>query len=172
MRSTEVVHGRHQHILDAGECKECHGVSALLPPSQYPDSCYSAMYAAVGLLPPRLEAPRWSSPPSCTPSLPTLVASESAASHGYENSTGEQAEGKDHAAKHIYGMASFKQFVNSFTLSIVARNVDLEFPTQDSDHGAWLSKLRSGQVERERAFYGIFWGISLSFSYLYMGSHF
>ena len=69
-------------------------------------------------------------------------------------------------------MASFERFVNSSTLSVVVPNVDLEFPTQDSDHGAWLSKLRSDKVERERAFYGIIWRILLSFSYLYMGSHF
>jgi hypothetical protein len=57
-------------------------------------------------------------------------------------------------------MVSFERFVNSSTLSVVVPNVDLEFPTQDSDHSAWLSKLRSEQVERERAFYGISCGLS------------
>jgi hypothetical protein len=53
----------------------------------------------VGPLPPRLEAPRWSSPPSRAPSSPTLVASESAASHDYRNldeRLGEQAEVSAH----------------------------------------------------------------------------
>jgi len=55
----EVVRGRrHRHRLNAGECEECRG-----------------WYAAVGPLPPRLEAPRWSSP--SRPSSPTLVVSES-----------------------------------------------------------------------------------------------
>ncbi|KAF8259412.1 hypothetical protein EI94DRAFT_1668530 [Lactarius quietus] len=55
----EVVRGRrHRHGLDAGECEECRD-----------------WYEAVGPLPPRLEAPRWSeSPPP--PSSPTLVPSE------------------------------------------------------------------------------------------------
>ncbi|KAN0134620.1 hypothetical protein V8E53_007405 [Lactarius tabidus] len=55
----EVVRGRrHRHGLDAGECEECRD-----------------WYAAVGPLPPRLEAPRWSSSPP-PPSSPTLVPSE------------------------------------------------------------------------------------------------
>ncbi|KAH9053114.1 hypothetical protein EDB87DRAFT_1653860 [Lactarius vividus] len=57
----EIVRGRrHRHVLGAGECEECRD-----------------WYAAVGTLPPRLEAPRWSSlspPPSS--SSPTLVPSE------------------------------------------------------------------------------------------------
>ncbi|KAH9028408.1 hypothetical protein EDB84DRAFT_1498441 [Lactarius hengduanensis] len=55
----EIVRGRqHRHALGAGECEECRD-----------------WYAAVGPLPPRLEAPRWSSlsPPR---SSPTLVPSE------------------------------------------------------------------------------------------------
>lgn len=39
----------------------------------------------MGPLPPRLEAPRWRSPPSRARSSPTLVASESTASHYYRN---------------------------------------------------------------------------------------
>ncbi|KAI9452119.1 hypothetical protein BJY52DRAFT_1294656 [Lactarius psammicola] len=55
----EVVRGRgHRHALGAGECEECRD-----------------WYAAVGPLPPRLEAPRWSSL-SPAPSSPTLVPSE------------------------------------------------------------------------------------------------
>ena len=52
----------------------------------------------MGPLPPRLEAPRWSSPPSRALSSPTLVASESAASHDYKNleRSGEQAEVSAH----------------------------------------------------------------------------
>jgi hypothetical protein len=53
----------------------------------------------VGPLPPRLEAPRWSSSPSRAPSSPTLVASGAAASHDYRNSDGglgEQAEVSAH----------------------------------------------------------------------------
>ncbi|KAH9974510.1 hypothetical protein BJV74DRAFT_863381 [Russula compacta] len=58
----EVVRGRrHRHGLNAGECEECRG-----------------WYTAVGPLPPRLQAPRWSSP--SRPSSPTLVASEPASS--------------------------------------------------------------------------------------------
>jgi hypothetical protein len=55
----------------------------------------------------------------------------------------------------LYGMASFERFVNSSTLNVVVPNVVLDFPTQDIDHSAWLSKLRSDEVERERAFFGI-----------------
>jgi len=59
----EVVRGRqHRHVLDAGECEECRD-----------------WYVAVGPLPPRLEAPRWSSSPP-PPSSPTLVPSECASS--------------------------------------------------------------------------------------------
>ncbi|KAH9952638.1 hypothetical protein BC827DRAFT_239660 [Russula dissimulans] len=55
----EVVRGRHdRNRLNAGECEECRG-----------------WYDAVGPLPPRLEAPRWSSP--SRPSLPILGASDS-----------------------------------------------------------------------------------------------
>jgi len=53
----------------------------------------------VGPLPPRLEAPRWSSPPSRARSSPTLVASESAASHDFRTSDerlGEKAEVSAH----------------------------------------------------------------------------
>ncbi|KAH9985294.1 hypothetical protein BJV77DRAFT_1084747 [Russula vinacea] len=92
----EVVRAqRHRHRLDAGECEECRG-----------------WYAAVGPLPPRLEAPRWSSPPSHPPSSPTLVASESAASLCYENSeekAGELARGKDAYAA---GVSAHRQEVS------------------------------------------------------------
>jgi hypothetical protein len=60
----------------------------------------------------------------------------------------------------IYGMAPFERFVNSSTLNVVVPNVVLDFPTQDIDHSAWLSKLRSDKVERERAFFGISCGVS------------
>ncbi|KAN0123049.1 hypothetical protein V8E52_003002 [Russula decolorans] len=79
----EIVRGRrHRHRLIASECEECRG-----------------WYAAVGPLPPRLEAPQWSSPPSRAPSSPTLVGSEPTASHDYGNSnerSGEQAEVSAH----------------------------------------------------------------------------
>jgi hypothetical protein len=59
-------------------------------------------------------------------------------------------------------MPSFERFANSSTLNVIVPNVALEFPTQDSDHSAWLSKLRSDKVERERAFYGISPSVSSS----------
>ena len=66
--------------------------------------------------------------------------------------------------KHIYWMPSFEQFANSSTLTVIVPNEVLEFPTQDGDHSAWLNKLRSDQVERERAFYGISRWVSFSHS--------
>jgi hypothetical protein len=54
----------------------------------------------------------------------------------------------------IYGMASFERFVNSSTLNVIVPNVVLQFPPQDIDYSAWLRKLRSDNVERERAFFG------------------
>jgi hypothetical protein len=51
-------------------------------------------------------------------------------------------------------MVTFEQIVNSSILDIIVPNVSFRFPTQDIDHGPWLEKLRSEQVERKRAFFG------------------
>jgi hypothetical protein len=51
-------------------------------------------------------------------------------------------------------MATFEQLVNSSTLDVVVPNVTVEFPTKDTDHGAWLQKLVSQETERQRAFFG------------------
>lgn len=53
-------------------------------------------------------------------------------------------------------MVTFEQIVNSSTLDIVVPNVTVEFPTKDTDHGAWLQKLNSQETERQRAFFDEF----------------
>lgn len=96
----EVVRGRrHRHRLNASECEECRGVSGAHSPlldagilifclaPAATEIAVSQWYAAVGPLPPRLQAPRWSSP-SPRPSSPTLVASETASRDG---NAGEKA---------------------------------------------------------------------------------
>jgi hypothetical protein len=52
-------------------------------------------------------------------------------------------------------MTSFEEIVSSATLNVIVPNVVLEFPTKDIDHSAWLRRLRSEEIERERAFFGI-----------------
>ncbi len=52
-------------------------------------------------------------------------------------------------------MASFEEIVSSATLNVIVPNVVLEFPTKDIDHSAWLRRLRSEEIVRERAFFGI-----------------
>lgn len=56
-------------------------------------------------------------------------------------------------------MVSFERIVNSSTLNVIVPNVVLEFPPQDIDYSAWVRKLRSDKVERERAFFGISYGV-------------
>jgi hypothetical protein len=51
-------------------------------------------------------------------------------------------------------MATFEQIVNSSTLDVIVPNATVEFPTKDTDHGAWLEKLTSEEAERQRAFFG------------------
>ena len=51
-------------------------------------------------------------------------------------------------------MATFEQIINSSTLDVVVPNVTVDFPTNDSNHGAWLQKLTSHKAERQRAFFG------------------
>jgi hypothetical protein len=58
-------------------------------------------------------------------------------------------------------MAPFEEIVNSSTLDVIVPNVILDFPTKDTNHSAWLSRLRSDEIARERAFFG-----SYSFSSL------
>ncbi|KAI9448837.1 TRAPP trafficking subunit Trs65-domain-containing protein [Lactarius psammicola] len=53
-------------------------------------------------------------------------------------------------------MATFEQIVNSSTLDVVVPNVTVQFPTKDTDHGAWLQKLISQETERQRAFFDEF----------------
>ncbi|KAH9171162.1 hypothetical protein EDB89DRAFT_1907177 [Lactarius sanguifluus] len=53
-------------------------------------------------------------------------------------------------------MATFEQIVNSSTLDVVVPNATVEFPTKDTDHGAWLQKLNSQETERQRAFFDEF----------------
>ena len=52
-------------------------------------------------------------------------------------------------------MAPFEGIVNSSTLNVIVPNEILEFPTKDTDHSAWLRRLRSDEIARERAFFGI-----------------
>ena len=63
---------------------------------------------------------------------------------------------------HPFKMATFEQIINSSTLDIVVPNVFVEFPVKDTDHGAWLQKLTSQEVERQRAFFGTFASYLLS----------
>jgi len=67
----------------------------------------------------------------------------------------------------IYGMASFERFVNSSTLNVIVPNVVLQFPPQDVDYSSWLRKLRSDNVERERAFFGTSYGVLFFHSVAY-----
>ncbi|KAI9437616.1 TRAPP trafficking subunit Trs65-domain-containing protein [Lactarius indigo] len=53
-------------------------------------------------------------------------------------------------------MATFEQIVNSSTLDVVVPNATVEFPTKNTDHGAWLQKLISQETERQRAFFDEF----------------
>ncbi|KAI9457523.1 TRAPP trafficking subunit Trs65-domain-containing protein [Russula earlei] len=50
-------------------------------------------------------------------------------------------------------MPTFEQIINSSTLNVIVPNASLEFPTTDIDGQAWLEKLRSKDIERERAFF-------------------
>jgi hypothetical protein len=61
-------------------------------------------------------------------------------------------------------MASFERFVNSSTLNVIVPNVVPEFPPQDS---TWLKKLRSDNIERERAFFGTSYGVLFFHSVTY-----
>lgn len=64
-------------------------------------------------------------------------------------------------------MASFEQIVDSLSLNIIVPKVVLEFPPQDIDDSAWLRKLRSEEIERERAFFGILLSLSPPFFILH-----
>ncbi|KAH9022029.1 hypothetical protein EDB85DRAFT_394565 [Lactarius pseudohatsudake] len=78
----EIVRGRqHRHALGAGECEECRD-----------------WYVAVGPLPPRLEAPRWSSlsPPR---SSPTLVPSEGGSTTRREGAAAHRQAVSKHRAQ-------------------------------------------------------------------------
>lgn len=78
----EIVRGRqHRHALGAGECEECRD-----------------WYTAVGPLPPRLEAPRWSSlsPPR---SSPTLVPSEGGSTTRREGAAAHRQAVSKHRAQ-------------------------------------------------------------------------
>ena len=70
-------------------------------------------------------------------------------------------------------MASFKEIVDSSILNVVVPNVVLDFPTKDIEHSAWLSRLRSEGIERERAFFGIFFlFVSFTlFAYMMVSHH-
>ena len=49
------------------------------------------------------------------------------------------------------------------TLDVVVPNVTVDFPTNDSDHGAWLQKLTTQEAECQRAFFGTSREIDLFF---------
>lgn len=68
-------------------------------------------------------------------------------------------------------MATFEQIINSSSLDVIVPNATVEFPTKNTDQGAWLQKLTSEESERQRAFFGTSRKSDLSCSLLIHSSY-